>query len=300
MAYDIINDYDWTSMPKGSPLRYDTPQLFVKAYELNKNQTINRFRNYVTVATEKDPLKFYDKLYSDATTPTEDYYLFPFFGDNIRSFTNTFGDTFKNGFGGTGVGQALDSAIQSYGGAAVDVAQIASSVAGPIGSALKNMGLNSIGDKLMQSDGDGNAGSYIETPKFYDFTSASEGPLEVNFVLSNTIDSASIEKNYNFIKHIIKHNRPYRIDAISMTPPRIYEVTLKGWRYMRWAYCNSLNVSFLGARKMIGDKIVPEGYSISMSFTPLTIEPANFVDFLSETGGQGFSGAVQQAGPPQI
>jgi len=293
MAYDIINDYDWTSMPKGSTLRYDTPQLFVKAYELNKNQTINRFRNYVTVVTKTNPFEFYDKLYSDATEPTDDYYLFPFFGDNIRSFANSFGDTFKNGFGGTGVGQALDSAIQSYGGAAVDVAQIASSVAGPIGDSLKKMGFDSVGNSLKQLDGDGNAGSYIETPKFYDFTSASEGPLEVNFVLSNTIDPASVEDNYNFIKHLIEKNRPNRKDSISMTPPRIYEVTLKGWRYMRWAYCSSLSVSFLGARKMIGAKIVPEGYSISMAFTSLTIEPANFINYLSNTGGAGFSGAIK-------
>jgi hypothetical protein len=297
MAYDIINDYDWTSMPKGSPLRYNTPQLFVKAYDLDKNLTINRFRNYVTVVTEQDPLKFYDKLYSDATTATNDYYLFPFFGDNIRSFTNSFGDTFKNGFGGSGgVGEALDAGIQSLGGTAVDLAQTAAAGAGMLGSFIKNSGYDfaSIGSTLSKLDGDGNAGSYIETPKFYDFTSASEGPLEVNFVLSNTINADSVELNYKFITEFMKHNRPTRKTSVAMTPPRIYEVTLKGWRYMRWAYCSALSIQFLGARKMIGAKIVPEGYGITMAFTPLTIEPSNFIDYLSNTTGGGFAGAAPQ------
>jgi hypothetical protein len=265
MAYDIINDFDWTSMPKGSPLRYQTPQLFVKAYKLNKNQSIERIKSYVNVVkTSGDPLKFYELLYSDATTPADDdgdYYLYPFFGDQIRNFSNTFGDTFANGFGGEGVLSVVDQIIQTYGGIVAE---------------LKTMG-------------DGNPGSYIETPKMYDYSSANEGPLKVDFVLSNTIDAASVEKNYNFIKHIMKVNRPTRKDSISMEPPRIYQVTLKGWRYMRWAYCKDLSVSFLGARKMIGDKIVPEGYAISMSFEPLTIEPSNFIEYLSDAGGGGLA-----------
>jgi hypothetical protein len=277
MPYDIINDYDWTSMPKGSPLRYETPQLFVKTYRLNKNQSYERLRSYANVVkTSGDPLQFYDSLYKDATEPIDDeYYLFPFFGDQIRNFSNTFGDTFKNGFGGAGVLEKADTIMQQYGGTIAE---------------LKTMG-------------DGNPGSYIETPKMYDFATANEGALKVDFVLSNTIDAASVDKNYNFITHLMASNRPTRIDAISMEPPRIYEVTLKGWRYMRWAYCKDLSVAFLGARKMIGNKIVPEGYAISISFEPLTLEPSNFIEtqvggkttsFLSNTTGTGFTGVAPQ------
>jgi hypothetical protein len=287
--YDIINDYDWTSMPKGSPLRYNAPQLFVKSYRLNKNQSIERIKSYANVIQNKDPLKFYDELYKDATTPVEGdgpdgggaYYLFPFFGDQIRNFSNTFGDSLKNGFGGDDILSTIDNLIQTYGGIVTDsVTKIKSAVSG-----------------------EGNPGSYIETPKMYDFASANEGSLKVDFILSNTIDAASIQKNYDFITHIMAVNRPTRIDSISMEPPRIYEVTLKGWRYMRWAYCKDISVSFLGARKMIDNKIVPEGYAISMSFEPLTLEPSNFIktqvdgkttSFLSNTSGGGFAGAPTQ------
>jgi hypothetical protein len=119
-------------------------------------------------------------------------------------------------------------------------------------------------------------GSYIETPKFYDYASAKEGSLNVKFVLSNTLNS-DFDKNYQLIRKLIEINKPKRNDAISVDPPRIYRVKLYGYRYMPWAYVNTLNIEMVGTKRMINNVIMPEAYDITIGFEPLTIEVSNFL-----------------------
>ena len=79
-------------------------------------------------------------------------------------------------------------------------------------------------------------------------------------------------------KKLIEINKPKRNDAISVDPPRIYRVKLYGYRYMPWAYVNSLDIEMLGTKRMINGNIIPEAYSINIGFQPLTIEVSNFLD----------------------
>ena len=37
-AFDIVNDYDWTTIPRRSPLRDEAPCAYVTAYELEFSQ----------------------------------------------------------------------------------------------------------------------------------------------------------------------------------------------------------------------------------------------------------------------
>jgi hypothetical protein len=46
---------------------------------------------------------------------------------------------------------------------------------------------------------------------------------------------------------------------------------------MEWASCASFSVQFLGTKRELEGILVPEGYLISMSFAPLTIEVNNFL-----------------------
>ena len=240
---NIVKNYDWTTIPKGSPLREKAPRVFIKSYKLTSNAMINRLKNYLNYATT-DPLTFYYQMYGDAAAE-ERTFIFPFFGDTVRNFTNEFGDTFQSG----------------------TIGELATKLTG-------------IGDEVTKLIGDvktaGKPGSYMETPKFYQY-GATDGPLEVSFILYNTINDNAYEENYLLVKELIKINRATRIDSIAVEPPRIYYIDVKGYRRIPWAYCSSFDVKFLGTRREIDGIIRPEAYHITMQFTSLTMEVSNFL-----------------------
>lgn len=285
MKFDIIKDYDWTSNPRGSGFRKKAPRVWVKSFKINSNLVLNRFKSYAELAAVQEPDAFYDSLYGDATEPEDDF-NFPFFQDSIRSFGNVFGDTFQNGFGGGGgIGESLDGKFQT---AASIIAQgaNAASIAKKVGSAMieGSMSGTTVAEKAGNSIKAGigamagtTPGSYMETPKFYEYSSANEGPLNVSFVLSNTIND-DYDKNYKLIKRLTEINRPRRINSIAMEPPRIYQVKVPGHRFIRWAYCSDFDITFLGTKRNIDGIIVPEGYQVSMSFQSLTVEVSNFME----------------------
>lgn len=280
---NVIKDYDWTSIPRGSPLRNKAPRAWVKSYKLKGNDVLRRLKGYLTVGTSSNADDFYKKLYGDSATPEDDF-NFPFFSDNIRSFSNTFGDTFQDGFGGSGgIGQAGDSLIQSLLGTGAQVAgaigQNALDSASTILKSNANISNKITGSAAALINGikeGGDAGTYIETPKLYQYEN-NDAPLEISFVLSNTIND-DYEKNYNLVKKLTTINRPLRLNSIAMEPPRIFQVKVPGHRFIQWASCSSFSVSFLGTKREIAGKIVPEAYLISMSYTSLTVEAANFMD----------------------
>jgi hypothetical protein len=235
-------------------------------------------KGYMNIASgaDEDAKSFYDKMYSDSTIPEDDF-NFPFFGDNVRSFGNNFGETFQNGFGGGGgIGTAAYTGINALLGPA-------SQIAGAVGTENISIAKSQVTEGNYEGaintikqgiTGGGDPGTYIETPMFYQFEK-NDGPLEVSFVLSNTIN-ADWEKNHKLVQRLTYINRPLRKNSIAVDPPRIYQVRVPGHRLIRWAYCSSFNVNLMGARRMIDDKIIPEGYMISMSFTSLTLEHAGF------------------------
>jgi hypothetical protein len=276
--YNVVKDYDWTSAPRGSSIRKQAPRVWAKSYKLKSNQIMQMIQGYMAIAKNAggDAKSFYDKMYSESTT-AEDDFNFPFFGDNVRSFGNTFGDTFQNGIGeGGGIGTAANNMLKSalgVGGQLVGMVGAENvSVAG--GQLAKGNVMDAIGTITQGVKSGGDPGSYIETPMFYQFEK-NDGPLEVSFVLSNTINS-DYDKNHKLVQRLTYINRPLRKNSIAVDPPRIYQVRVPGHRLIRWAYCSQFSVSFLGTRRIIDNVIVPEGYQISMSFTSLTLEHAGF------------------------
>ncbi len=283
--FDVVANYDWTSAPRGSGFRKKAPRVWVKSFKINSNLVLNRFKSYAELAAVKDPDKFYDDLYGNATDPEDDF-NFPFFTDSIRSFGNTFGDTFSSGFGnGGGFGQTADELLQTGASVVVQGANaldIGAKIGGAFlegstqGSTLKDKFKNGTAAAIGAMAGT-SPGSYMETPKMYDYSAAAEGPLQVSFVLANTIND-DYDKNYKLIKKLTEINRPKRISSIAMEPPRIYQVKVPGHRFIRWAFCSDFDVSFLGTKRNMDGIIVPEGYQVSMSFQSLTIEVSNFMD----------------------
>jgi len=252
----------WTSLPAGSQLRNETPRVVVIPYKLKSTQLAASIKGFASVA-KLDTEEYYNGLY-----PTEDgpgRYVFPYFNNDFRSFTTEFADTLSNitDRGTVSIGEVVNKIGSELAGAAGQVSEF----------------INNI--KEAKTGGGGpSTGTYIETPKFYQFANT-DSPLTVSFPLLNTINEGDAEKNQRFIKEFTKLNRPTRKNSITMDFPHIYKIKLKGLRFIRWAYCDSLSFSMVGQRRLIGGKMIPEGYICSMSFKSLTVEVANFMDHKS-------------------
>jgi len=248
--------------------------------------------------------------YGDSKNPGLDFYKglytvknnaiarlnFPFFEDNFRSFSTEFADTFSpisqrgaqmfggqaiQGLGGAaeslaGGGLAAVNALASFGDTGNSGGQsladkVAKTASGVATGVAKTLGLNPGRQTI------GTPGSYIETPKFYQYSNTDNG-LQVGFTLSNTLEDDSIDKNFKFICDFTKMNRPYRYGPIGMDFPAIYNLVVPGLRYIQWAYLENFEVSLLGNRRRIGSRVIPEAYVCNFTFRSLTVEPANFVE----------------------
>lgn len=280
--FNIVRDYDWTTIPRGSGYRNRAPRVLVQSFKVKSSESLNRIKSYANVVANTDADKFYDKLYSEIADP-EDRFRFPFFGDNVRSFSNEYGDTFQSAFLG-GVDSVLTGASKLFGeaGTYVGINNI-NGIKEGVGAAMEGKSVGDILKAASSEMGKGYStapGSYIETPKLYQYAQNDAG-LEVSIVLDNTLN-ADNDKNTKLVEHLTRINRPKRINSIIMEPPRIYKVILSGIRYMRWASCSNFSVKLLGAKRMIDGKIIPEGYQIDMTFTSLTTEVSNFMDKITE------------------
>ncbi len=257
MSTNIVKDYAWTAVPKGSQLRSEAPTAYVRAYKLNQAALTQFLNGYVDlakgVAGGASGNDFYKNLYKAEQKET---YFFPYFNDSFRSFSTNFANTFSNvsDRGGQATfadkAQSIGGELESFGGMAAEPA-------------------NAFQGKPQ--------GSYIETPKFYQYSNTDNG-LQIGFTLSNTLEDDSIDKNFKFICDFTKMNRPYRYGPIGMDFPAIYNLVVPGLRYIQWAYLENFEVSLLGNRRRIGTRVIPEAYVCNFTFKSLTVEPANFVD----------------------
>tara|TARA_R110002020_G_scaffold36323_10_gene109013 strand:+ start:366 stop:1136 length:771 start_codon:yes stop_codon:yes gene_type:complete len=253
---NVLKQLDWTSTPKNG--RGKAPKVIVKAKKLDGSQLKQTVNGYMALARGTTSAKqFYNKLYKTTPGPR---YVFPYFGDNFRQFTNDFADTLTN---------VTDRGQATAGASALEAGKdIIDNALGLVDTVRQLQGT------VNQSE---NPGSYIETPKFYQFANT-DAALQVQFPLLNTVSEGAAEKNLKFIKDFIKINRPHRENAIAMSFPHVYQVKVPGLRFIKWAYLSDLSFGLLGTRRMIGGNIVPEGYTCSMTFNSLTVEVANFLD----------------------
>jgi len=273
---NIHTEYDWTAIPRNSPYRDAAPYVKIKSYRVTSSAALNRLRSYISLVSDQTVDEFYDNLYTN--TEEANTYFFPYFGDNVRSFSNEFGDTFQNSVLGN-VDGMLNTLAQET--AIFSEAKMLENM-GKLSSNIGNMGRDILrGNSTAMSEatkGMSTApGSYIETPKLYVYAQ-NDSSLDVSFPLYNSINEDAWEKNYQLIEELTIINRPKRLTSITMEQPYLYEVTLPGIRYMRWAYCSSFSTSLLGNRRIIDSKIIPDVYQMNLSFTSLTTEVSNFIE----------------------
>jgi len=321
-SYDLVGNYDWTSVPRTAALRDEAPAAWITAYELKYSALRSFIDGYMNVlspqnsnsnyANSKNPgLDFYKGLYAVGDTPIARF-SFPYFTDNIRAFSTEFSDTFSTvsqrgakmlgadfvqGLGGAGesfIGGTA-AAVTQFGhlgnpggtGLMDKIAKNTQAAVGKVGETFfKAMGVENPGLQTM-----GAPGTYIETPMFYQYGNT-DNTLDIGFALSNTLNADAIEKNYKFIKDFTFMNRPFRTGPIGMNFPAIYQIVVPGVRYIQWAFLSDFNIGMIGSRRKIEQpgtgrrcKIVPEAYSCQFSFRSLTVEAANFLDELEKYCG---------------
>ncbi len=287
---DVVNQYDWTSVPRGSKLRAKAPFVDLETFRIKSN-TLNQFYNtFLAIINQTSASDYYDKLYRESVQKEHNYRL-PFFTDEIRSFGNEFGESWQDGSGGVasgGLEATRRDLVTTLGKVAVGSTIFGTAAIGKASSQAMDAytrgdfgGIkDALGTLVAGYKSGGDPGAFVETPKFYQFNDESDAPLPVSFVLSNTINEDAIKKNYDLVKELTKINRPFRKNGLAVDPPRIYSVKVPGFRYMKWAYCSDFGVEFLGTRKF--DKgsgaLIPEGYKINMTFKSLTLEHSGFMD----------------------
>ena len=300
--FDIVNKYAWTTVAKNSQLRAEAPNAFVTGYLLDKSQFQQFIEGYLNIgaqiikesskASNWDPGRlFYKNLYKPSPD-SKISFNFPYFDNNIRSFSNNFDDTFsKVSSRGAQFGGSIGSTFRGAEQQTIGIAAAAGQSTGLLRSVAKEAGpgnmqnvINSVGDFTAAVTGgsqSGMTGTYIETPKFYQYENT-DAPLAVRFILANTIDEGDAEANLKFIRRFTEINRPKRNGPIDMTFPYIYHIEVPCQRYIEWAFLQDLQIELLGTKRKIQNRdgsctIVPEAYGCTFQFKSLTVEAANFM-----------------------
>lgn len=218
----------------------------------------------------KDWLNPYKGLY--LTQPTGWTYLLPFFQNKYQSTNSSWGADSSSS------GGALLQGIS-------DLAQAGAGLVGMFETIMK-------------------PGSFQEKSKYFQFGQDGDS-ITISFPLINTGEATfdDVVNNWQLIFMLIYQNRPERIDRNVIKPPKIYEVSIPGVRYMPYAYFSNIDIEYKGSRRQMvipipymkpkdsSDKstgssgrstfdvstIIPEAYQVTLTITGLVADSKNFM-----------------------
>ena len=217
-----------------------------------------------------DPMNPYGLLYT--TTPTGFKYSIPYMEN---AYVQNSG-----GFGADATGGTISNIIQNLGETATNF--------------LQELNMN----KTVAP------GRMIEKPKGFTFDGR-EKSYTVSFPLFNTKSYAELIKNWQFLFLLSYQNSPNRVNRDLIDPPCIYEASISGVWYSKYAALTNLTVDFVGARREMmlpvqvidhspdsGNQqtatgawiprkrktlaVIPDAYQVTMTFTELFAETQNF------------------------
>lgn len=183
---------------------------------------------------------------------TNRWYKFPYFENRYYSISNSFQDS---------MGKSSEG--------------IAESLAKGFSEGIEN--IQKIGNITALTE----PGSYVQRPKFYDFSSG-ESSFNVNFCLFNTINDNAFIRNNIFLQTLIVQNTPHRHNRLLVDPPCIYEVTVPGRGFYPFCFINDITVNYKGVQRVLGSDggkeiIVPDAFEVSIGITSLTKDVNNFM-----------------------
>lgn len=281
---DVVKDFQWTMQEKDA--RLEVPTVIVTEYQQTAGQLISSIIYFSKVVESissgetglltgpKDPAEVY--RYKYFAEPTGFVYRFPYFNPKHTSRTTDFGyedgqSPFAGLFGLGGEIAKYGHFTRSAGGNAIrSTLGILGGEIPAIGSAIVGVANSIIPGKLSLE----NPKSWVET---------SEGSYSLTFDLFNTGEPEDIVNNRN-LAYILKYqNSPSRRNFAIVDPTVIYDVYIPDITHLPAAYISELQITNLGnTRQMKFDngveKIIPEAYRFTITFTSLFMPTRNIMD----------------------
>ena len=148
--------------------------------------------------------------------------------------------------------------------------------------------------------------TYVERSKSFNYPTDGE-EFTFTFPLINTGSATydDVIKNWQLTFLLLYNNRPARKNASVIEQPKVYEVYIPGVKYMPFAYIQSLQIDFQGARRQMKiplppgansrtntlvnsytyDAIIPDAYMIKISLKGLIAESKNFMFHMLNPSG---------------
>mgnify|MGYP003679956062 CR=1 FL=1 len=181
-----FDQLDWTTASN----KGDCPYLHLQGGRLEGSQLKQSIENAINAATANDSA-YIEDLYDFQDDSTETVRM-PFFNTTFNSFTNQFADTFSQiTTRGTKIwGEDMWNSIQN-------------TVHSVLGGWEQAKEMFTTGVYL--GDTEGPPGTYIEVPKFWQASNTVQ-PIEVSFVLSNTVRDGGAKANLKAINDFAKLN----------------------------------------------------------------------------------------------
>ena len=182
------------------------------------------------------------------TTSTGNVYKFPYFVNELFSIDNSFQDTYQQ----TPIFESADKFFKE------------------------------MSDKMVGITALTEPGTYIQRPKFYNFSSSGSS-FNFKFTLFNTLNEMMYLQNSNLITKLILSNTPRRLDKITVKPPCIYEVTIPGRAFYPYCFIKSLRVDHIGVKRLITGNngkqaIIPDAYAIDITIESLISDINNLYE----------------------
>lgn len=130
-------------------------------------------------------------------------------------------------------------------------------------------------------------GTYIEKPKYFQYPGEGES-ITIKFPLINTYRKGTevpYQQNYELLWILAYQNKPFRTSFSRILPPKLYNVSIPGVKYMPYAYISKMDVNFLGTRRELPVNTpvgtittsIPEAYEVSITLTSLLADTGNLM-----------------------
>lgn len=259
---DVVDKFKWTQTPMSG--RHDVPTLILKEKKILQNPQINQIaHNLYTVAQKgtrgaaqlkamlPDELK--SKLNSQNIKAENEL------GSAIMNAFNETKGAVKQFSAGSGVLSPYEDMYKTKDTGFLyhlpymeqKWKDISNQFGGGEGTSglEKIRGLSEKVTKLVQNVNIMNPGTYVEQPKLYNFGGRRTNSYTVSFPLLNTGSFNDVIKNWQFIFLMVYQNTPNRLTRDLVDPPCIYEASIPGTWYSKYAYISNMSVDFLGATR---------------------------------------------------
>ena len=333
---NVVEQFYWTYSPKGNRAREEVPELRLVEKELKTNAliaqllysggaAIDGFTNIATQLVGSDTVDSFNqavkqilsegkKIVDKTETGQKLGAQAQQFYDNIRDENPTFNDTrnswlqpYKNLYLTKDTGwQFRLPYFENFAAAAQNAFSGEGGPGGFLGAlgGLKEIA-TSVADAIAVGQ-DIKGVTYVERSKFFNYPTDGE-EFTFTFPLINTGSATydDVIKNWQLTFLLLYNNRPARKNASVIEQPKVYEVYIPGVKYMPFAYIQSLQIDFQGARRQMKiplppgansrtntlvnsytyDAIIPDAYMIKISLKGLIAESKNFMFHMLNPSG---------------